>query len=130
MEAWAEGEIPSFHAFLRSVSVKPGEVGSSLCCCFALIRSEGFKLLGSACARSVLFPVAYHVMQLYEEIMKLLPAFAPEAKFKQTTYFFCWWWFVFLFLFFNSQTWMWQFYLDGINEIKQSSENRYLECKL
>lgn len=76
--------------------MKPGEVGSRLCC-FALTRSEGFKLLSSACARSVLFPVAY-VMQLYEEIMEVLPACAPEAKFKQTTYFLLWLCFVFFFL--------------------------------
>lgn len=78
-----KGEVSFSLAFLRSVSVKPGKVGFSLFC-FAFVRREGFKLLSSPCAGTVLFPVAYHVMQLYEGITKLLPAFAPEALFKQT----------------------------------------------
>lgn len=50
-----------------------------------LSSAEGSKLLSIPYASTVLFPVAYHVMQLYEGIIKLLSAFVPEALPKKIT---------------------------------------------
>jgi len=79
------GEMPSFHAFLNHVPPNPGKVGVSLFC--SSIHRQRFKLLSSPRAKTPLFPVAYHMMQLCEETTKLLPAFTPEAMFKQTACF-------------------------------------------
>lgn len=63
-----------------SVSVKCAKLTSAS----ALLSSaEGSKVL--SIPRTVLFPVAYHVMQLYEGNTKLLQAFVPEALSKKIT---------------------------------------------